>query len=359
MPFIDYSKKLEEFDPTGQFEVLKSFPMQIGAGLDAADGLDPALLPDCRRGNAVIAGMGGSAIGGDILRGLADYRSNIPVQVRRNYRLPDYSGPDTSVFVISYSGDTAEALSAYDEGGRRGCRRVVITTGGKLAACALRDGIPLVRIPGGCAPRFALGYLFFSLLRTAEKARLLTLPEGELEETIDAVEKCTAAYSDWSKPGNAAVTLAERLHDVIPVVYSGHDYLEAVNLRWRCQFEENAKTLAWGNVIPEMNHNEIVGWERNPDLLRRLHVIALRDREESAEITARMDATLDLISPHAAGVDSAEGGASAPQARIFELICLGDWSSFYLAVGTGTDPFPIHKINALKNALSNSKLPPA
>jgi len=122
--------------------------------------------------------------------------------------------------------------------------------------------------------------------------------------------------------------------------------------RWRCQIEENAKTLAWSNVLPEMNHNEIVGWERQPDLLERMCVVVLHDRDELPQIRTRLEVTLDIIRPLAGNVLEVYAEEEELLSRILGLIYLGDWVSFYLAVGTGVDPFPIANINRLKDALA-------
>ena len=183
---------------------------------------------------------------------------------------------------------------------------------------------------------------------------LLEIEDQEIDETIAVLRRRAAALGRMDDAANEAIAIAERLHGKLPVLYSGPELLEAAALRWRCQIEENAKTLSYSNIIPELNHNEIVGWESNPDLLRRIAVILLRDSDDAPEISKRFDVTASLIRDVAGDVIEVRPTALGPLARLLELICVGDWVSFYLALGTDTDPFPIEKINALKAALAQT-----
>lgn len=159
-------------------------------------------------------------------------------------------------------------------------------------------------------------------------------------------------YSNYTLETNEAIQLAEKLHGTIPVVYAAQDPMDAVVMRWRCQIEENAKMLSYSNVFPEMNHNEIVGWEQNPNLLKHIAVITLHDRDELPQIRTRIHVTLDLLRECAAGIFEVEASEALLLSRVLGSICLGDWMSFYLAIGTQQDPFPIAKIDALKAALA-------
>jgi glucose/mannose-6-phosphate isomerase len=356
MSTIDYRRKQEQFDTTGQYANILGFPEQAVEGLRAAEAAD---LHACRTWlirTVIVSGMGGSAIGGDILRSLALRALHVPYFVNRTYHLPGFIHDSTLLIAMSYSGNTEETLSAYNEARDHGAAIIAITTGGELAARAEADAVPIVRLPAGLAPRFALGYLFFALLGTMRVLGLLDIDDEDIAETIDMLRRKGEELGRMDDPANQAIAIAERLHGKLPVLYSGPELLEAAAIRWRCQIEENAKTLAYSNVIPELNHNEIVGWERNPDLLGRIAVLLLRDPGDAPEIARRFDVTTDLIRAVAGDIIEVRPTSTAPLARILELICIGDWVSFYLALGTDTDPFPIEKINALKAALA--QIPP-
>jgi glucose/mannose-6-phosphate isomerase len=349
----DYSALRQQYDPTGQYVHLRDIARQAERGLEAARATDLSALPAGLPRAVIVAGMGGSAIGGDILRSLVQRHGTAPVAVNRGYRLPAHVNADTLVIAVSYSGETEETLSAWRDARQRGARRIAICSGGALAAEARADGAPAALVPGGLAPRFALGYLFFTLLEIARRIGLVIVPDADVTDAIAEMDARAAAYGDLRDEKNEAIALAELLLGRLPVLYAP-DGLECVLTRWRCQIEENAKMLAYANMLPEMNHNEIVGWEHNPDLLARIAAVFLHEPGESPRIAIRRAITRGLIEPLAASVTEIRPRHERLLPALMELISLGDWSSFYLAIGNGTDPYPIEKIHALKEALANS-----
>lgn len=351
MSSFDYAQQIHLLDTHDIHGVLSDYPGQARTGIDVGNtvnlgGLDPSSLR-----NVLVCGMGGSAIGGDVLRVFAEQTARVPIAVNRGYVIPGYVDAHTLIVVMSYSGGTEESLAAYAEARRREAQCVVVTSGGALREKAAVDGVPVAIIPGGLAPRCALAYMFFPLLVIAARLGILDVPQSDLQAALAVLARCTREYADHRDAGNKAILIAERLRGKLPVLYGAQLGLDAVLLRWRCQIEENAKMLAYSNVLPEMNHNEIVGWEQNEDLLRRIAVIVLHDRDDLPRIRTRIGVTLDLIRPFAADIIEIHADEENPLARIFGLICLGDWVSFYLAMATGVDPFPIEKINRLKSAL--------
>ena len=354
MNTIDYATARRIYDPTNQHGILCAFPDHITVGSAAADASKLPSLDLAQLRGIAIAGMGGSAIGGDILRGLAAEDVPFPILVHRGYSLPACVGANWLVIVMSYSGGTEESLSAYAAAVQRGCTIVCITSGVEFAGRATHDGHAVIRIPGGLAPRFALGHLFFSLLRCVERLGIVPDMTEARNEAIAVARAAVARFADPAAPDNKALWYAEMLHDSLPVLYAGHTMLEPVLLRWRGQIEENAKMLAYGNMLPEMNHNEIVGWEKNPDLLQRITVLVLRTPDEHPRVALRFEATLGLLRPVAGRIEQITATAATPLGRVFELVCLGDWISYYLAIGGGIDPFPIDKISSLKNALASA-----
>lgn len=347
-----YADRIHAYDSNDMYSVLCDFPGQIRTGLDIGNTV-PLTGLDTRAIRAMlVCGMGGSGIGGDVLRMVVADKARCPIVVNRDYQLPAWVDAHTLVVVMSYSGGTEESLAAFDAARDRGAACVVVTSGGALLDRAEAQGVPAAIIPGGLAPRCALGYLFAPLLMIAARCDLFDIQESALRALVSDLDRLAKRFADYTDDENPAITIAEALHDHLPVFYGAQYPLEAVLQRWRCQIEENAKNLAWSNVLPEMNHNEIVGWERQPDLLQRICVVVLHDRDELPQLRTRLDVTLDIIRPLAGNVLEVYAEEEELLSRILGLIYLGDWVSFYLAVGTGVDPFPIANINRLKDALA-------
>lgn len=349
----DYNALRVLHDPTRQYDRLCSFPRQAADGLAIGNALDLDRIDRGAIRSVVIAGMGGSAMGGDVLRTLASRSGSVPVAVSRSYTLPAWVSSETLVILISYSGATEETLSAYADARRRNAQAIAICTGGALGDACGRDGVPCARVPAGLAPRFALGYLLFTLVAIARRLGVVDIPQTDIDAAIALLEARVPEWSDGAREGNPATAIAERLQGRLPVLY-GPDGLDCVLTRWRCQIEENAKTLAYANVLPEMNHNEIVGWEKLPEQLARIAAVFLHEAPESPRIALRGEITRDIVRPLAADVIDVRPASEGCFPVIMELISLGDWVSFYLAIGGGTDPFPIRNIDVLKTALAHA-----
>ena len=214
-----------------------------------------------------VFGLGGSAIGGDLLRSYmagTEWGRHLNISVNRTYEAPGWIDEDTNVIVSSYSGETEETLSAFDTVKKQTMRMLSITTGGTLGQKSVTAGVPVINIPPGFQPRCALAYSFFPLMVAlgrhgridAKGVRMNTRGVNELLRELDKVRDEYASKA----AKNPAVKLAKQLHGKIPVIYSANERTDAVNLRWRGQIQENAKQVAFGNLLPEMNHNEINGW---------------------------------------------------------------------------------------------------
>ena len=300
----------------------------------------------------IISGLGGSAIGGDLLRSVLHYECKIPIFVNRNYFLPQFADKNTLVIISSYSGGTEESLSAYEDAVKKGCKIVCISSGGHLSLLAKNNGKVLIKVPGGLQPRCALGYSFFPMLILMNKLGLIEDKTEQIFKIVNIVNSRAIAYSDLDEKNNQALSIALHLKGKIPVIYSSNDLLDTVNLRWRCQINENAKCMAFGNLLSEMNHNEITGWQNNPDILNNFAVISLVDKEDNPRLLKRMKITLEIIKGLSALEIEVNGEGDTKLERIFDLIYLGDWVSFYLAILYKVDPTLIEKINILKNRLT-------
>ena len=227
-----------------------------------------------------------------------------------------------------------------------------ISSGGETQRLAGKFRQPLITIPKGLPPRAALGYSFFPLLLALVKLKFIRAREKDIGETMSALGRQSRRYNSLDPKRNPALQLAQRLYGKVPIIYSPADRYDAVNLRWRGQLEENAKVLAYGNVLPEMNHNELVGWKVLRRLMSEMAVIFLRDRSDHKRVVLRMNLTKGIVSEFASSATEAWSEGKSGLARMFSLIYLGDWVSFYVAMLNGIDPTPVKVIDYLKWELS-------
>ncbi len=342
--------EIKLYDNFDMFSMLAGFGEQIEEAVIIGSNLEPP--DDLKQAkNIIICGLGGSAIGGDLLRSYLGYECRIPIFINRNYFLPAFADKNSLVVISSYSGDTEESLSSYEDAVNRGCKIVCSTSGGKLSVLAETQSRLTIRLPRGYQPRCALAYSFFPLLMLFAKMGLVEDKTQDIFRVIDLMKRRAMQFSLAEESKNNAIRIAKHLQGKIPVIYSSCDLLDIANLRWRCQIEENAKCLAFGNYLPEMNHNEIVGWQQNPDILKNFAVIFLLDKDDNPRIAKRMRVTLDLIKEISGLQVEVDGEGDTKLERIMDVIYLGDWVSFYLAIFYKQDPSPIEKINILKNKL--------
>lgn len=338
------------------YDAIRSFPDQIIHGM--AIGREGGPIPRSRAKRIVVLGMGGSAIGGDLLRSFAaSYRdSRVPVVVSRGYE-PPLCDRSTLVVASSYSGATEETLTALDRVKEAAGDVLVVTTGGELGRIAGRMGYRSIILPSGLQPRAALAYSFVPLAWNLGVVSELFGPtvrreiEAGLIEAETLTRRLSARYGRVSDTGNRSRSIAARLAGSIPVIYSACDRLDVVNLRWRGQIQENAKQVAFGNLLPEMNHNEINGYGLPRDLMKRLVPVFLRDREDHPRVAARIDATKSILGRRTGGTLVVESTGESRLARIFSLIHLGDWVSYWMALRNGVDPTPVPVIEGLKKRL--------
>ncbi|MCO6465927.1 MAG: bifunctional phosphoglucose/phosphomannose isomerase [Bradyrhizobiaceae bacterium] len=351
-------KTAPALDASNMSDVLYRLPEQIKQAVEIGESA-PIWRQQATSNRYVIFGLGGSAIGGDLLRSYlaaTEGGHHLDISVRRGYDVPAWLNSDTNVICSSYSGETEETLSAFDHARRRTMRILSITTGGSLGQRSVTAGMPIINIPPGYQPRCALAFSFFPLLTVmgrygAVDPKSLRTQTRSINETIREIEAVRDEYASKSAK-NPALALAKKLHDHIPVVYSANERLDAVNLRWRGQIQENAKQLAFGNLLPEMNHNEINGWQFPAGKTKQHHVILLRDPEDHVRVSARFDALRDIVKGAVSGVIELRGSGKSLLSRMFTLIYLADWTSYHLALLNGVDPSPVPVIQKLKATLA-------
>jgi glucose/mannose-6-phosphate isomerase len=344
---LDDVRAIERVDRHDTRAVLSDFPQQCRRGR--------ALAVSARPGGGrprliVVAGMGGSASGGDMVAACAAETLDVPIVLHRGYGLPAAAGRDTLVVAMSYSGETVEVLSAAETALARGVPLAVITAGGALGALAAARGLPHVTLPSGLMPRMALGYLVFPLLTVLAGAGARVASEADMDEALAVL----AAQADELAPGvpedkNAAKRLATAIGNGLPAVYGGPLTATAA-YRWKTDFEENAKILAVAGALPEMNHNEIEAW--GGPAARGRHVVLLRDEGEPPEIARRFALVREMLAPHAGGVSETWTRGGAPLARILSLAYASLWVSFYLAMLHAVDPWPVPMLEEVKRRLT-------
>ncbi len=342
---------ITHLDPSGMYERIRTFPAQVREAI--AIGTTVPLKPRRRKtANIVLCGLGGSAIAGDLLRSYLADELRIPFHVNRQYTLPAFVDPSTLTIISSYSGNTEETNAAHREALKRGAQLLCITSGGTTAALAGRHRSPLITIPGGSPPRAALGYSFFPLLIALARMGFIRNKQRDIKETLALLEEKSPLYATPDSATNPALQLAELLQGRITVLYSSTEHMDAVNTRWRGQIAENAKALCFGHVVPEMNHNELVGWHVLHNQMKEMQVVFLRDRDDHRRIQIRMDISRQIIHEYTPHLTEVWSEGKTLLARMFSLLYLGDWTSFYLAILHRVDPTPVRVIDHLKQELA-------
>lgn len=352
MTLLDQPDRLASLDPKSMCGLIESLPIFMAGAERAVQSL--SLLVPRRVAQVIVSGMGGSAIGGDVIRAAFADVLKVPMLVCRDYRLPAFIDDSTLVFASSYSGNTEETLSAYGQAHAAGSSIICITSGGKLAAQARSDGYPVIGLPPGLPPRSALGYSSVTLLSAMTSLGLVPDASAALHETIGLLTRLVPAYGPSApQEGNPAKAIAASLHGKLVAIYGSSSITDPAAVRWRGQLEENAKNLAFHHLLPEMNHNELVGWDLPPQVLQHVGVVFLRDRHDHPQVMRRFDLTRELVAEKAGSVHEVWGEGASTLARIFSIICLGDFVSFYLACLNAVDPTPVAVIELLKQKLGS------
>jgi glucose/mannose-6-phosphate isomerase len=352
MTLLDQPDRWKSIDPRSMYSLVESFPEQVR---DAARNARELALPILQNpAVVVVSGLGGSAIGGDLARSVAGPWLRIPFIVNRDYDLPAFVTASSLIIACSYSGNTEETLSAYGQARQRGSSIVCITSGGRLESIAKADGYPVLKLPGGLPPRAALGYSLLTILIALWKTSIIPDPEASIREGVELLDTLRERYGTSApESGNAAKKMADSLGGKVVAIYGSGATMEPVAFRWRSQIEENAKNLALHHILPEMNHNELVGWRYPEAVLRQIGVVMLRDKGDHAQVQRRFDLTRDVITGKAGAVHEVWSEGVSLLARVLSLISLGDYVSLYMAYVNNVDPTPVEIIDYLKKNLAS------
>jgi glucose/mannose-6-phosphate isomerase len=342
---------IARFDPTDQLTDVLAIPEHLRDALWKVEsaGLEPWDSP----GGLIVAGMGGSAVGGQLARAILGDHASRPLLAARAYGLPPWTTPDTTVLCSSYSGDTEEILACYEAAGVIGTRRVVVTSGGKLADLARADGVPVIPVAGGFAPRAAIAYLTVAALQVAALCGLGPGMNSELDVAADHLEELVIEWGPEGAADGLAKRLARALHGTVPVI-AGAGLTTPIAYRWKTQVNENAKQPAYALELPELDHNEIVGWGSAPEF-GRFSAVFLDDCDMHPRVKERIALTTQLIAPGATGVHRVESRGGTAVERVFSLVLLGDLVSIYLAALRGVDPEPVEALDRLKTELAGER----
>ncbi len=308
---------------------------------DAIWRIDSAGLEARASSGFMVCGMGGSAIGGELARGLIGERLTGPLVVIRSYRLPHWVTSDWAVLGSSYSGDTEETFSAFAEAGAVGAHRWVVGTGGKLGEYAREQGIGFVGLPGFFQPRVTVAYMTVTASLAANLAGVAPDMRDELSDTAD--------FLDGSKEElqEVAADLALGM-DGMPLVVHGLDMTVPVARRWANQFNENTKQFSFPAEIPEANHNLMEAWAAGDG---GLGAVFLLDRDQTPRERQRMELTAEAIKRTGASVFTVETRGETPSDRLLWAVMLGDLVSINLAEQRGVDPLPVDQIVDFKKRL--------
>lgn len=344
---LDDLNYIGKIDKSGMLSIVSHSAENYSKGAELGE---KTLISHSKPRNIIISGMGGSAIGGELLKDWTREKILVPLEVCRDYSLPNYADKETLLFISSYSGETEESLGALLDGLRHNCRIVCVSSGGALLELAEKLNLDYIRVPSGLPPRGALPFMFLPLL--VQIGRLLLVPsvEKEISEAIDVVGQiCKANSPQKSFDCNFSKKLAAEILGTIPVTY-GFGIFRGVAQRFKQQFNENSKVPAKWEYFSELDHNEIVGWDKCGKLNASFSIIYIRDKREPHGIRLRIQTTKDIITHAVKSFEVwSEGTSDLP--RMLSAICFGDFASVYLALLRGVDPTPVRTVSVLKKQL--------
>jgi glucose/mannose-6-phosphate isomerase len=351
---LDDLDAIERLDSLNVLDAVERFADQCREGWDigrAATGLPDGAGVE----SVVVLGMGGSGVSGDVVGAIVEPRLAVPLRTIKGYGpLPEWIGRNTLVFAVSYSGNTEETLAAVEEAHARGTRTVTISSGGELQERARQWGVAHVQVPGGLQPRASLGYLTLPVLAVLVAVGLLPDVSDDVDEAVGLLTDLgERLHRSRDVADNSAKSLAARITGKIPVVYGGEGLGAVVAQRFKNDLNEYGKTPAFSNVLPELDHNEIVGWNRLADVTSQHFVAVLvRDEEEHERVAIRFELTKELITDKLADVIEVHSEGPSRIARVLSLLFVTQLAAIYTAVTYDIDPGPVEVIESLKARLA-------
>ncbi len=352
---LDNLESFRQIDPGDMLSHIDALPMQLEDAWAHAHTLDlPANLADVRQ--VVICGMGGSAISGDLVAALVEGTCPLPVTVNRGYMLPAWlQGPDTLIVPISFSGGTEETLFTTRQAFERGAKVLAITTGGALGALVSESSGSAWTFDYTSQPRAALGWLYGMLLGLFSRLGLAENLDGDVQEAVAVLREGRAALgADVLAAHNPAKRTAGQTVGRIPIFW-GAGLLAPVARRWKTQFNENAKTAAYYEELPELNHNAVVGLDFPEALMTKICVIELISKKyDHPRVGVRHKASYKLLLQAGIMADKVSEKGESRLAQQMSMIQFGDYMSYYVAMANRVDPTPVDNIRQLKEQLAQA-----
>ncbi len=350
-PMNNKSSDYKKIDAENMFNNIFNFPVQLEHAMRISQGIHYKRNYD-NINTVICAGMGGSGIAGDIAQLFLKSKLSIPLITVKNYTLPQWCNEHTLVILLSYSGNTEETLSCFNEALTKKSHIIGITSGGKLQQRLVAHNCDIICIPSGLPPRAALGYLSIPILYCLYHLGLFpTAPTDDLINTISLLKESRTLFSQANN-NNPAYKLAQQIDNSIPLIYGETETTASIAARWRAQLAENSKIIASLHALPELNHNEIVGWQGNTELLKNVGIIWLLDDAMHPRNKLRYNFTKNIISDRAQYQCGVTSKGNSFMERMFYLIHFGDWLSFWLAIMHEVNPTTIVNISQLKTAMS-------
>ncbi|MBE9513042.1 MAG: bifunctional phosphoglucose/phosphomannose isomerase [Chloroflexi bacterium] len=351
---LDSPEIYKQYDPEGMLNRIHEFPRLCEQAWQMAMNFD---LPSdyTRVDKVVILGMGGSAIGADLVASLVVPEAKLPITVCRGYELPAFTNAKTLVIASSYSGNTEETLSSFEQALKTGAKKLVITTGGKLKAVAEKRNIPVFSFEYKAQPRAALPFSLMPILCFLQRLGFISDKSQDLTETVSVLEQLSPRINeDIPLSQNPAKQLASKLYNHLPVIY-GAGIVSEVAHRWKTQLNENSKAWGFYEVFPELNHNAVVGYQFPKELAGKIVVVLLKSSLLPQRIQLRYPVTGQLLEQAGVSYQVVNGNGVSPLSQIMSLILFGDYVSYYLAMLYQIDPSPVKAINFLKEQLGQNK----
>lgn len=327
-------------------QLIQNFPNQIKRAIEIGESAQ-INSSSVSFNHIFISGLGGSGIGGTIFSQIVADELSIPILVNKDYSLPAYIGEKSLVIICSYSGNTEETLEVLRKAKDKAGKIICITSGGAILDFAKENNYDYIVIDGGMPPRSCFAYSFVQLFYVLNGLGLINA-----DFKIKLEKSAALLLSEQHEIKTLANQMAIDLKDSIPVIYSDASY-EGVGVRFRQQINENSKMLCWHHVIPEMNHNELVGWRGN---YPNVKAVFLRNESDFIRNQERMEFLKEVIKPYCAGIYEINSKGESNIERTFYLIHFVDWISQYLGVMNGFDTAEIDVINKLKGSLAANPL---
>lgn len=301
--------------------------------------------------NIIITGLGGSAISGDLLRNFMGSELKKPIAVNRTYTLPEYADENTLVITSSYSGNTEETLAALKTAVSKKCKIIVLTTGGEAGRIADEYGLDRISLQKGFQPRYALYNSFFTLLKVMKELGLVSINDHDVANLISMIKELG---DEWSVGSGRPFKIAKDLKNTTPVIYSAAEFNDSVGRRFKGQLNENSKMHAWSAEYPEMNHNEIVGWETFKTQGVKYKIVNIYDEDMHPRVKRRFEIINNLLSKEKIDIIKIDGERPTFRERLIESVYLCDWISYYLALLNEKDPGEIDFIHHLKEKMAEA-----